>query len=301
MSALQEIQGTIGDIAERVAPALVRIDGGWRGASGIVVAKDQVMTNAHNVRGEAMRVTFHDGRTADGSLAGIDADGDLAVISVETGAIDPLTWMDGAAPALGTPVFAVSASSQGSRITFGLVSSVARAFPGPRGRRISGSVEHTAPMARGSSGSALVDEQGRLVGLNTNRVGSGFYLALPADGTLRSRVEALARGETAERPRLGIGVAPGHAARRMRQAVGLPERDGLLVRDVEEGSPAARAGVAQGDLLVAAAGRPLANVDDLYDVLGTVDAAGQLDLVIVRGNDERTVSVSLGTASAADS
>lgn len=301
MSALQEIQGTIGDISERVAPALVRIDGGWRGASGIVVAKDQVMTNAHNVRGEAMRVTFHDGRTADGSLAGIDADGDLAVISVETGAIDPLTWMDAAAPALGTPVFAVSASSQGSRITFGLVSSVARAFPGPRGRRISGSVEHTAPMARGSSGSALVDEQGRLVGLNTNRVGGGFYLALPADGILRSRVEALARGETAERPRLGIGVAPGHAARRMRQAVGLPERDGLLVRDVEEGSPAARAGVAQGDLLVAAAGRPLANVDDLYDVLGTVDPAGQLDLVIVRGNDERTVSVSLGTASAADS
>ncbi len=151
-------------------------------------------------------------------------------------------------------------------------------------------------MARGSSGSALVDEQGRLVGLNTNRVGGGFYLALPADGTLRSRVELLAQGGSAERPQLGVGIASGHAARRMRRAVGLPERDGLLVRDVQDGSPAARAAIAEGDLLVTAGGRTLAGVDDLYDVLGTVDAAGRLELVIVRGSEERTVTVDLTPA-----
>lgn len=296
MSTLQGIQSTIGDLAQRVAPTIVRIEGGWRGASGVVVASGQVLTNAHNVRGQAVNVTFHDGRTAPGSLAGIDADGDLAVIAVDTGALEPIEWMTGDALALGTPVFALSASSQGSRITFGLVSSVARAFRGPRGRRISGSIEHTAPMARGSSGSALVDEQGRLVGLNTNRVGGGFYLALPADGTLRSRVELLAGGGSAERPRLGVGIAPGHAARRMRRAVGLAERDGLLVRDVEEGSPAAHAGIAEGDLMVSAAGQPLASVDDLYDVLGSIDVAGRLELVIVRGYDERTVSVDLAPA-----
>lgn len=299
MNTFQEIASTISGLADRLGPAVVRIQGGWRGASGIVMTAGQVLTNAHNVRGEEVHVTFHDGRTAKGTLAGVDADGDLAVVLVDTGEIQPIEWQDGEAATLGTPVFALSASGEGSRITFGLVSSVARAFRGPRGRRISGSIEHTAPMARGSSGSALLDGQGRLVGLNTNRVGGGFYLALPADGTLRSRVEALAKGETAVRPRLGVGIAPGHAARRMRRAVGLPERDGLLVRDVEEGSPAARAGIAQGDLLVSAGGQALSSADDLYDVLATIDPAGKVELVIVRGAEERTVSVDLAGTPAA--
>ena len=106
-----------------------------------------------------------------------------------------------------------------------------------------GSVEHTAPLAPGSSGGALLDAPGRLLGINTNRLGEGFYLALPADDALRDRIDALGRGESTERPRLGIAVAPQHVARRLRRSVGLPERDGLLVRGVEDGSPAAAAGI----------------------------------------------------------
>ena len=79
------------------------------------------------------------------------------------------------------------------------MSAVERAFRGPGGRRIAGSIEHTAPLAPGSSGGALLDADGRLVGLNTNRIGDGFYLALPADGALRERVDALGRGEEPKR------------------------------------------------------------------------------------------------------
>src|SRR4029078_4852160 len=110
---------------------------------------------------------------------------------------------------VGTAVFGASAShGGGTRVTFGMVSAIARAFRGPGGRRIDGSVEHTAPLARGSSGGALLDATAKLVGINTNRIGEGFYLALPADAALRSRVDALARGEAPGRPRLGVGVAP---------------------------------------------------------------------------------------------
>ena len=172
-------------------------------------------------------------------------------------------------------------------MTFGFVSSVARAFRGPRGRRISGSVEHTAPLAPGSSGSPLVDGEGRLLGLNTNRLGGGFYLALPADEALRGRVAALQRGESAERPRLGIGIAPSWVALRMRRAVGLPDREGVLVREVEPDSPAARAGINEGDLLVEAGGRPITEPDDVYDALGSVSAGSTLELRLVRGADER--------------
>ena len=113
---------------------------------------------------------------------------------------------------------------------------------------MAGAVEHTAPLMPGSSGGPVVDLDGRLLGINTNRLGNGFYLAIAADAALRDRVTALGRGESPTRRRLGVGLAPSHVARRLRRAVGLPERDGLLVREVEEDSPAAKAGIAEGDL-----------------------------------------------------
>ncbi len=174
-------------------------------------------------------------------------------------------------------------------MTFGLVSANARAFRGPGGRRIDGSVEHTAPLAPGSSGGALVDASGRLVGLNTNRIGEGFYLALPADAALRERVDALARGESPTRARLGVAIAPSHVARRLRRSVGLPERDGVLVRGVEEGSPAEAAGIEAGDLIVEAAGKAVADGDDLFSALATVN--GTYEVKLVRGAEERTVTV----------
>jgi S1-C subfamily serine protease len=297
MDFIDELSGAIGGLADRVGPSVVRIGGGWRSGSGVVIANGAVLTNAHNVRTEQPAVVFSDGRRADAEIAGLDIDGDLAVLSVDTGAAPPLDWAE-AAPALGSAVFAVTANGGGPRVTVGFVSSVAQAFRGPRGRRISGSVEHTAPLAPGSSGSPLVDRQGRFVGLNTNRLGTGFYLALPADETLRQRIDALQRGESVERPRLGVGIAPSRAARRLRRAVGLPDLDGVLVRDVEAGSPAERAGIQEGDLIVEAAGRPLREPDDLYDALGSVSATDSLQLRVVRGAEERTVEASFAPATA---
>ena len=127
------------------------------------------------------------------------------------------------------------------------------------------------------------------MGLNTNRIGEGFYLALPADVGLRARVDALGRGESPKRARLGVAVAPSHVARRMRRSVGLPERDGVLVRGVEEGSLAEGAGIEAGDLIVEAGGRSIATPDDLLDALETVELP--FDVKLVRGTDERTVRV----------
>jgi S1-C subfamily serine protease len=150
-------------------------------------------------------------------------------------------------------------------------------------------VEHTAPLAPGSSGGALLDPVGRLVGINTNRLGEGFYLALPADGTLRERVDALGRGQSVERPRLGIAVAPAHVARRLRRSVGLPERDGLLVRGVEDDSPASRAGIVEGDLIIEVGGRPVADADALVEAVSA--ATAPYEVRIVRGTEERTVTI----------
>jgi len=177
-------------------------------------------------------------------------------------------------------------------VTFGFVSGLERTFRGPRGRRIIGSLEHTAPLLPGSSGGPVVNAAGQLLGINTSRLGEGFYLAIPADEALRGRADALARGKSAASPHLGIAIAPGHVARRLRRAVGLPDTEGLLIHEITQASPAARAGLAQGDLIVAAAGRPARTIDDLFEALQAA-RGGAVELKVVRGTDERTIQVVL--------
>ncbi len=298
MGALDELQKAVADIAEQAAPAVVGIGGHRHRGSGVIVAKNQVVTNAHNVHEEGATCVFFDGRQERGKLLGEDVDGDLAVLEVNTGDLPPLNWSGGALPGVGAVVFAVaSAGNGGVRATVGQVSGVSRSFRGPGGRLIGGSIEHTAPLASGSSGSPILDRDGRLLGLNTQRLGEGFYLAMPADAELKTRIEALARGQSTVRPRLGIAVAPSHVARHLRRAVGLPDRDGILVRGVEEGSPADRAGLREGDLIVSAAGAALTDPDELHAALAKA-GAGSIEIGLVRGAEDMKIDVDLGAGPA---
>src|SRR5215471_4138428 len=293
MAIFEEIQAGIEQLADGAGASVVGVGHRWGAGSGIVLGDGQVLTNAHNIRANEVMVSFADGRTAEGRLAGRDIDADLAVIEVDTAGAAPLPWVSEPAPRIGTPVFALAnPGGRGLRVTFGLVSGIDRVFRGPRGRRITGSLEHTAPLLPGSSGGPVLTVGGELLGINTNRLGEGFYLAIPADQALRDRSSALARGEAATPPRLGIAIAPGHVARRLRRAVGLPDVDGLLIRDVTEDSPAANAGLAAGDLIVGAAGNPVRDPDDLFDALAAT-RGGTIELKVVRGTEERTIQVTL--------
>jgi serine protease Do len=297
MGALEDVGRAVSEAAERAGGSVVGIGHRWARGSGVVVAEGKVATNAHNVRDESVTVTFTDGRTVEGTLSGIDPDGDLAVVSVDTGEASPLDWAQEGASSAGTPVVALAnPGGRGLRVTLGLISGTERSFRGPRGRRIAGSIEHTAPLPRGSSGGPIVDGEGRLLGINTNRTGEGFYLAIPADGTLRERIDALSRGDFRAAPRLGVGIAPPFVARRLRKAVGLPDAEGLLVRAVEDDAPAARAGIEPGDLIVEAEGREARSADDLYEALETAGTGGSLTLKVLRGTEERSVSVSLAAS-----
>jgi serine protease Do len=287
---LDELQAAVTAATERVGPSVIGLGRGWGRGSGVVIADGRVLTNAHVLRGDEVAVRRPDGEVALGRVAGLDADLDVAVLTVDTGGAPAVAWDPAVVEELrpGQPVFALAdPGGRGLRTTFGLVTATGRSFRGPRGRRIGGSIEHSAPLPRGSSGGPLVDAEGRLLGINSVRLEGGLLLALPADAALRTRVDALARGEAPARPRLGVALAPPRAARRLRAAVGLPEREGLLVRGVEPDSPAASAGLEPGDLLVAAGDRPLHGYDELFDAL---EAGGSLTLTVVRGSDEREVT-----------
>ncbi len=263
---------------------------GRRGrGTGIVVAEDRVLTNAHNLRDRTTQVTFADGRAVQGRVVGADPDHDLVVLAVETDGAPALAWSETDLE-VGDAVFASARGTRGHRVTFGLVSSSDRSFRGPRGRRVRGAVEHTAPLARGSSGGPLLDADGRLVGINTARLGEGFYLAQPADAELRDRVDQLTAGKHLGGRRLGVAIVGPDETTRLRRRVGLPDQDGLLIRGVVPDSPADEAGLGEGDLVTAVDGTPVRDVDDVWDAL---DAAGDtVELTVQRGSEARTVTVS---------
>lgn len=296
MVALEDLQATVGRVAESVGPVVVGV--GHRSAigSGVVVAPGKVLTNAHNIRRDEVTVTFNDGRIATARADGVDAEGDLAVLSVDTGDVPAIAWPEGSnGLGIGAPVLALSnPGGRGLRVTFGLVSGTERTFRGPRGHRITGSLEHTAPLLPGSSGGPTVDADGNFLGINTNRLGEGFYLAIPADSDLRRQVEALSKGDSPARPRIGVALAPSEVAKNLRRAVGLPETDGLLVRGVEDDGPAAQAGLREGDLIVEAGGRATHDVDELQEALGATGAGAPLEIKFLRGTEERSVTVTPG-------
>src|SRR5919206_1512891 len=251
MSAVADLSDLISSAADRVGPAVVGIGRGWGLGSGVVVETGQVVTSAHNLRRDEVTVTFADGRREVGRRAGVDPDLDLAVVAVDTGDAPAVAWdPDATDSPVGAAVVALAnPGGRGLRATLGFVSSSGRSFRGPRGRRIEGAIEHTAPLPRGSSGGPLVDAEGRLLGLNAVRL-----------------------------------------------AVGLPERPGLLVRAVEDDTPAEAAGVEAGDLIVAAGGRSVEGIDDLYAALDAVGDGGELPLTVVRGTEERSVTAAFAAA-----
>jgi serine protease Do len=291
---LSSSETAIERIATEVGPAVVGLRGRTRGGSGVVVASGRVLTLARNLRREDVSVAFADGRQERGRVLGVDRDIGVALLEVATAERPAAPWAeDAGAPAIGAGVFALAdPGGRGLRVTSGAVTSSPRSLRGPHGRRLEGLIEHTAPLPRGSGGGPLLDRDGRLLGINAVRVDDGLILALPA-AAIQARLEDLAAGREQPRKQLGVAIVPPRAARRLRRAVGLPERDGALVRGVLDDSPAARAGLERGDLIVSVDGAPVDSLDSLFSALEAAPLGRAFAVGIVRGVQEREVEVTL--------
>jgi S1-C subfamily serine protease len=290
---LSEIGETVATVAAVSGGAVVGLGGQWGRGSGVVIEPGLVLTNAHNVSPETAPVTVADGRVEQGRVVAADLDSDLALLEANTGDTPAISWRpEEVAPAIGMPVIGLAnPGGRGLRATLGFIAATERPFRTARGRRMEGGFEHTALAPPGASGGPVVDLEGKMLGINTRRLGRGFYLTQAADAGMRTTLDRLRSGESAEPRKLGVGLAPTEVARRLRRTLGLDEADGLLVRLVEEGSPAEMAGVREGDVLVSAAGEATVDVDDLHRLLA---AAGEsIDLGLVRVNDRLEVTARL--------
>jgi S1-C subfamily serine protease len=261
--------------------------------TGFVLSAGRVVTNSHHLRDRTTQVTFEGGRTAQATVVGVDAEGDLAVLEVDTDNTPDAAFAT-SSPAVGDAVRALGRAGATGRVTVGWVSAVDQTFRGPGGRVIAGAVEHTAPLPRGSTGGPIVDGDGAIVGITTLRLPDGFAIARPTDAALQERLRELAAGQSVTRRTIGITIAPSDVASRLRRSVGLPDRDGLLVRDVRADSPAERAGLRTGDLIVAVDGAAVATPDALAAAIEQGSADRTIALTVLRGAEELVINVRLG-------
>jgi S1-C subfamily serine protease len=303
-------------VVERAAPAVVSLEiaarpqarGGARGGaqpdgagSGFVVTPDgYVMTNSHVVAGaRAIRVRTSSGELAEGQVMGDDPATDLALVRVDPVALAgsaqtaPYLPIDGArAPRVGQLAVAIgNPLGFESTVSTGVVSALGRSLRGRTGRLIDGVIQHTAPLNPGSSGGPLLDGRGRVLGVNTAIIarsqGIGFAIAVETAAWVLGQL--LQHGRV-RRAWLGVGAIRRPLDRRLAYHHGLGA-SAVEVSSVEAGSPAARAGLADGDLIVRFGDAPIGGIDDLHRELRGAAAGRLVQLKILRRGVPMTVEL----------
>jgi len=292
-------------VVERAGPAVVSLEvGGKRGPSGAgsgfaVTPDGYVMTNSHVVsEARTIRVRTPAGETAEGAVVGDDPATDLALLRVDPAALAtatgvPYLGVDGAiTPRVGQLAVAIgNPLGFESTVSTGVVSALGRSLRGKGGRLIDGVIQHTAPLNPGNSGGPLLDGTGRVLGVNTAIIarsqGLGFAIAVETAAWVLAQI--LAHGRV-RRSWLGISAIRRPLDRRLAYHHGLGAA-AVEVQSVEAGSPAAKGGLKDGDLVVTFAGTKIEGVDALHRVLRGWPAGESAVLGVIRRGTRIAVEV----------
>ena len=303
--ALDAYSRAVTGVVDTLGPAVVSVDvrrgrrGGPDGAgSGVVVTPDGfALTNSHVVAGSReLRVRGASGESASASVVGDDPATDLAVIKVDLAALGPIAVgrVDGATRvrpgqlvvAIGNPLgFA-------STVSAGVVSALGRSLRGRDNRLIDGVIQHTAPLNPGNSGGPLADARGRVVGINTAIIARSQGLGFAVGAEIAAWVlgQLLARGRV-RRGFLGVGGATRPLDRRLARAHGLTAATAVEVMSVDDGTPAARAGLRDGDIVHRLGERAVASIDELVRALRDLPPGQPTALGVLRRGQALTIAV----------
>jgi S1-C subfamily serine protease len=307
MSILQSLSDEIAAVVQRVRPAVLHLRTLGRGrggtGSGFLCGEDGLaLTNCHVVHGAlGVEATFHDGRTTVVDVLGTDPTTDLALLRVPDPPADALPLQDASALRVGDFALAVGCPhGLAHSVTAGIISGLGRALPGPGGQTIEDVIQTDAPLNPGNSGGPLLDTHGRVVGIATAIVpmAQGLCFAVPATTASVVMPELRQYGRVV-RGWLGIAVHGVEIAPTIAHRLGLPSPRALAVAAVTRGSPAARAGVQPGDLLLTLDGRTIRGVGDLMAGLPRGTIGTECTLRLLRHNEILGTSVTPASAPAA--
>jgi len=279
----------------RVAPAVVNVEARTGAGSGFVFTPDGlILTNSHVIAGvEAPSVTLLDGRRFRADVLGNDPDTDLAVLRISAEDLQPATLGDSTRLVPGQLVVAIgNPFGFQHTVTAGVVSALGRGLRSRTGRLMENLIQTDAALNPGNSGGPLVTSDAIVVGVNTAVIlgGQGIAFAVPAN-TARDVISALIRDGRVRRAVLGISAQTTSVARRVVHDYALPGDRGVLISEVQAGSPADSAGLRPGDVVIDFGGTPVASIDALHRQL-TGDRIGQpIPLRILRQNAPRRIVV----------
>jgi len=268
--------------------------------SGVIVDPEgYILTNYHVVRGATqVTATLSDGRDLPARIVGTDRTTDMAVVKVNARGLPAVRLGSAAQLPIGSWVIALGNPFRlQSTVTVGVLSARGRTLEAPDGRVLSGLLQTDAAINPGNSGGALVDVSGRLIGIPTAIIGSaqGLGFAVSVDEAAPVMRQLIARGRV-ERPWLGVYYA--QITPELQQQFNLRQREGVVIVRVVAGSPAEAAGLAPGDVISAANGRPVQNPEQLRTLVSSLAPGATMRLEASRGDRTRQVQVKLGVAPA---
>ncbi len=293
MGSLKDLSKEIEALVEKASQSVVRVDARrGRAGTGIVWDSGLVLTANHVVEQEEDIEVVVDGKSAKASLVGRDPATDLALLKVDglSAPAMPRAKVSDLKP--GQIVLAIGRPGS-LKATFGTISAVSSSWRGWRGSEIEHLIQTNAPLYPGFSGGPLVDAEGRAVGMNSWVFGRGDGRAIAMDVAERV-VESLRADGRIKRPYLGIGT----------QQVPLPDAvkarvnqdSGLLIVAIEPQSPADKAGLMQGDTMVALNGTVTNNLEDLYAGLRKIKVGATQTVKVVRAGEVKEIAVTVGEA-----
>jgi len=302
---LDAYSNAVTSAAELVSPSVVKIDmrksGGRRGqqdggsGSGFIITPDGfILTNSHVVHGaERIEVTLADGRHPDANLVGTDPDTDQAVIRIYAPNLKPVHLGDSNQLRVGQLAIAIG-NPYGFQytVTAGVVSALGRSFRAQSGRLMDNLIQTDAALNPGNSGGPLVNSRGEVIGVNTMVIlpAQGLCFAI-AINTAKIIAGWLIKDGAVQRSYIGVGGQTAKIHRRLVRHFRLAKETGMLVLQVEPGSPASRAGLREGDIVVEFDGCAIATIDDLHKQLTGAQAGARSSLTVIRHTEKLTLGI----------
>ena len=287
-------------VVDRVGPAVVRVEPHAGGllvgiGSGVIISPDGlVLTNSHVVQGgREARLAISDGRKVEARVLGDDPDTDLALLRAASDGLpfarlgdSKLLRRGQIAVAIGNPL------GFESTVTAGVVSALGRSLRGRTGRLIEDVIQTDAALNPGNSGGPLVSTLGEVIGINTAVIAGAQGLCFAvASNTAGFVVSELIQHGRVRRASIGVAGQTVPLPRRVAHAAGLTSRSGVVIASVEADTPAARAGLEPGDVILTLDGEPIRGVDDLVRVLNGERIGKPLPLDVLRHGGMRHLTV----------
>ena len=266
--------------------------------SGVIIDSDQglVLTNNHVIdKADKIMVTLKDGRQLNAELVGKDPEADVAIIRIPANNLTELPIADSSQLRVGDFVVAIgNPFGLGQTVTSGIVSALGRSGLGIEGYE--DFIQTDASINPGNSGGALVNLKGEFVGMNTailaptgGNVGIGF--AIPSNMVMTIKESLVKHGEV----RRGLlGVTTQDLTPELVKAFDLQDVQGAAISRIENNSPAEKAGLALGDIVVSANGKAVKNSHDLRNIIGLLQIGDKVDIEYYRGNDKKETTAVIG-------